>query len=184
MRTVANIKRKKSNQMEVHFCDESKLTLSEELISKHSLCKGLDVNEEKFTLGINAQLMHYLLMAMVAVTTVAAFESVGSIIVIAMLVVPAATAQLLTDNLKIMLVISAVVGVLAAVMGHISAIIVPPMLGFDGTSTSGMIAGSAGLLFMFVWLLAPRYGLLVKLFSSRKIEVPEVGISRDSACPK
>ncbi|HCC19838.1 MAG TPA: iron ABC transporter [Verrucomicrobiales bacterium] len=136
------------------------------------------------TLGINAQLMHYLLMAMVAVTTVAAFESVGSIIVIAMLVVPAATAQLLTDNLKIMLVISAVVGVLAAVMGHISAIIVPPMLGFDGTSTSGMIAGSAGLLFMFVWLLAPRYGLLVKLFSSRKIEVPEVGISRDSACPK
>jgi len=138
------------------------------------------------SLGINAQLMHYLLMAMVAVTTVAAFESVGSIIVIAMLVVPAATAQLLTDNLKWMLLISAVVGILSAVMGHVSAIIVPPMLGFKSTSTSGMIAASAGALFVLAWLLAPRYGIIAKRLFHKRIDVPsdvagdEIGT--DSAC--
>ena len=50
------------------------------------------------TLGINANVMHYLLMTMTAVTTVAAFETVGSILVIAMLIVPPATAYLLTDR--------------------------------------------------------------------------------------
>jgi manganese/zinc/iron transport system permease protein len=136
------------------------------------------------SLGIHSQLMHYLLMAMVAVTTVAAFESVGSIIVIAMLVVPAATAQLLTDNLKFMLIISAVVGVLAAILGHVSAIIVPPMLGFKGTSTSGMIAASAGLLFLMAWLFAPRYGLIARQLANRKIEAPPAAMMTDSACPE
>ena len=48
------------------------------------------------TQGFRPQFMHYLLMTMVAVTTVAAFEAVGSIIVIAMLIVPPATAFLAT----------------------------------------------------------------------------------------
>ncbi|MBL4699967.1 MAG: metal ABC transporter permease, partial [Phycisphaeraceae bacterium] len=51
------------------------------------------------TLGINATFMHYLLMSLIAMTTVACFESVGSILVIAMLIVPAASAFLLTERL-------------------------------------------------------------------------------------
>ncbi|MCK5923821.1 MAG: metal ABC transporter permease, partial [Methylococcales bacterium] len=48
------------------------------------------------TLGFSTRFLHYLLMAMVAITTVASFEAVMSIIVIAMLIVPPATALLLT----------------------------------------------------------------------------------------
>ena len=51
------------------------------------------------SMGFSATLMHYLLMALVAVTTVASFEAVGSILVVAMLIVPPATAQLLCDRL-------------------------------------------------------------------------------------
>lgn len=115
------------------------------------------------TVGINATVMHYLLMAMVAVTTVAAFEAVGSIIVIAMLVVPAAAAYLLTDRLGVMLAISALIGVLSAGLGHLGAITVPPLLGFESTTTSGMMACTAGLLFVLAWLFSPRHGLLARM---------------------
>jgi len=123
------------------------------------------------TMGINANLMHYLLMTLVAITTVAAFEAVGSIIVIAMLIVPAAAAHLLADRLVTMIVISGVLAMLSALLGHISALIVPGWFGFVdesgrslSTSTSGMMAVTAGFLFTLVLLFAPRYGVLSKLF--------------------
>ncbi len=114
------------------------------------------------TIGIHSNLMHYLLMTLVAVTTVAAFEAVGSIIVIAMLIVPAATAHLLTDRLWLMVVLSVVCAIGAAVLGHLSALIVPGWFGFADTSTSGMMAVMAGLIFIVVMLGAPRYGVLTK----------------------
>lgn len=115
------------------------------------------------TMGINANLMHYLLMTLVAITTVAAFEAVGSIIVIAMLIVPPAAAYLLTDRLGCMILISAGLGVLSAVLGHISALIVPGWFGYESTSTSGMMAVVAGLIFTVVLFGAPRHGVLVRL---------------------
>lgn len=117
------------------------------------------------TLGINANLMHYLLMTLVAITTVAAFEAVGSIIVIAMLIAPAAAAHLLTDRLSVMLVLSALLAILAAGLGHLSALVVPGWFGFSGTSTSGMMAVMSGVIFALVLLLAPRYGILVRQIS-------------------
>lgn len=116
------------------------------------------------TMGINANLMHYLLMTLVAMTTVAAFEAVGSIIVIAMLITPAAAAHLLTDRLVSMIVISAVLAAASAVFGHLSALIVPGWLGYAGTSTSGMMAVMSGLIFAVVLFCAPRYGILAKRF--------------------
>jgi len=120
------------------------------------------------TLGINANLMHYLLMTVVAITTVAAFEAVGSIIVIAMLIVPAACAHLLTDRLWMMVLWSLVFAVLSAVLGHVSALLLPGWLGLpaeqlDSTSTSGMMAVAAGALFAVVLLFAPRYGVLPRV---------------------
>jgi len=112
------------------------------------------------TLGVNAKLMHYLLMALVAVTTVASFEAIGSILVIAMLIAPAATAHLLTDRLGPMLIVAVVVGVVSAVVGHVVAITVPPLFGFRDMTTAGSIATVAGLLFAVVWLIAPRHGYL------------------------
>ncbi|MFT5837128.1 MAG: manganese/zinc/iron transport system permease protein [Candidatus Azotimanducaceae bacterium] len=114
------------------------------------------------TMGINANVMHYLLMTLVAVTTVAAFEAVGSIIVIAMLIVPAATAHLLTDRLWLMVLLSVLLAIGAAVLGHLSALIVPGWFGFADTSTSGMMAVMAGLIFAVVLFLAPKYGVLTK----------------------
>lgn len=114
------------------------------------------------TLGINARLMHYLLMTLVAVTTVAAFESVGSILVIAMLIVPPAAAHLLTDRLGLMLILSLVLAAVSAGLGHLAAIVGPGWVGMPGvsTSTAGMMAAAAGLLFALAFLLAPRRGWL------------------------
>ena len=119
------------------------------------------------TMGINSNLVHYLLMSLVAVTTVAAFEVVGSIIVIAMLIVPAATALLLTDRLWVMVALSVVFACASALLGHISALVVPSWFGFDDTSTSGMMAVVSGLLFALIMLVAPRNGLIAKYLRNR-----------------
>lgn len=136
------------------------------------------------TLGYSSQLIHYLLMTMVAITTVAAFESVGSIIVIAMLIVPPATALLLTHRMMTMLLIASVVAALSAVIGHVSALIVPSWFGqTSSTSTSGMIAFAAGLLFTLAWLFSPSEGILANTLKRKfgpilSAEAPKPGGNR------
>ncbi len=122
------------------------------------------------TLGINARLMHYALMAVVAVTTVACFESVGSILVIAMLIVPPATAYLLAGRLKHMILLSLVIAGLCAVLGHILAVLGPGWLGYPGksTNTAGMMSVTAGFFFAVALLAAPRHGLLTKSVRSAR----------------
>jgi manganese/zinc/iron transport system permease protein len=115
------------------------------------------------TLGINAKLMHYLLMTLVAVTAVAAFESVGNILVVAMLIVPAAAAYLLTDRLSVLIVLAVLFGAAAAVFGHVSAVVVPAALGYASTNTAGMMALAAGLIFATAMIVAPRQGVIAKL---------------------
>jgi manganese/zinc/iron transport system permease protein len=115
------------------------------------------------TLGINANLMHYLLMTLVAATTVASFEAVGSILVVAMLIVPAAAAHLLTDRLGPMIFASMIIAAICGVVGHIAAIIVPTWFGFEGTTTAGMMATMAGVLFLITMLAAPRHGVINRL---------------------
>lgn len=112
--------------------------------------------------GMNARFLHYLLMVLVAVTTVAAFESVGSILVIAMLIVPAATAQLLTSRLRPMILVSIAIAIACSALGHIAAITVPRIWNYDDTSTSGSIAVILGLIFLVALVFAPRQGLLAK----------------------
>ncbi len=114
------------------------------------------------SLGINARLMHYALMTLVAVTTVAAFESVGSILVIAMLIVPPAAAYLLTDRLSALVVLSLLIAAASAVGGHAAALYLPAWLGYERISvqSSGSIAVFAGLLFMLALLAGPRYGVI------------------------
>ena len=58
--------------------------------------------------------MHYMLMTMTAATAVAAFETVGSILVVAMFVVPPATAYLLTDRYGVLILLSLLIAVLSA----------------------------------------------------------------------
>ena len=112
------------------------------------------------TLGIHAGFIHYLLMTLVAATTVASFESVGSILVIAMLIVPASAAHLLTDRLVWMIVLSLVLAASSAVLGHLSALTVPRWFGFSDTNTAGMMAVVSGVLFTAAALAAPRHGVI------------------------
>ncbi len=107
------------------------------------------------SMGFNAVVIHYLLMGMVAVVTVAALESVGAILVVAMLIVPAATAQLLTDRLSAMLVCAVCVGALAAFGGSLGAV-------WLNTNGAGMMAVVAGLLFALAVFFAPHHGLISK----------------------
>lgn len=114
------------------------------------------------TMGFSAKAMHYALMVLVSVTAVASFESVGSILVVAMFVVPAAAAYMLTDRLGAMIVFSVLIAVAAAILGHIAALVVPTWFGYRSTTTAGMMAVVAGLLFTLAALFAPRHGVVVK----------------------
>lgn len=94
--------------------------------------------------GISSDRMHYLLMVMTAVTTVYCFEVVGSILVIAMLIVPAACARMFTDRLFPTLLLSVGFAVLFAVSGHASAITLPGLWGFEDTNSAGAMAAVGG----------------------------------------
>ena len=114
------------------------------------------------TMGFSAKLMHYLLMVLVSVTAVASFESVGSILVVAMFVVPPAAAYMLTDRLGIMIFLSAVIASVSAVSGHVSATVIPNWFGLKSTTTASMMSVMAGLIFVLAAFLGPKHGVAVK----------------------
>ena len=114
--------------------------------------------------GIHPSLMHYILMTMTAATAVAAFETVGSILVVAMLIVPPATAYLLTHRFGMMFVLAIFISVLSAIIGHISAITIPTWFGFSGTSTAGAMAVATGACFFIAWIASPQDGMFVRIW--------------------
>jgi len=112
-------------------------------------------------IGIPVALFHYVLMGLVSVTTVASFESVGAILVVGMLVVPAATAYLLTERLGVMIVVSMVVGVLSAVLGYWMAVLLD-------ASIAGCMITVAGILFVAAFLFSPTHGIVWRKLKLRK----------------
>lgn len=108
------------------------------------------------TMGINAGRLFYLLMALVAITTVASFEQVGSILVISMLIVPGATAHLLTDRLSRMMLIAALLAVASAVLGYGASLVM-------NVSAAGPMAVVIGMFYLAAALASPRYGVLSRL---------------------
>ncbi|HHV08745.1 MAG TPA: metal ABC transporter permease [Clostridiales bacterium] len=106
--------------------------------------------------GISPSLIHYSLMMLVSVTTVGAFEAVGSVLVVAFMIGPPVTAYLLTDNLKHMLVLSGIIGAVNGILGFYLAVL------FD-VSISGSMAVITGLVFLTVFITAPHRGLISSL---------------------
>ncbi len=106
-------------------------------------------------IGISTTLWHYAIMGAVSMTTVASFESVGAILVVALLIAPAATAYLITDNFKMMLVLACLFGVLSSLGGYYLAV------WLDG-SIAGAIASVAGIQFFLTMLFSPSHGILTK----------------------
>ncbi len=104
-------------------------------------------------LGFSPALIHYGLMAMVSITAVGAFDAVGSILVVALMVTPAAAAYLLTDQLKRMLIYSVLIGIASAIGGYWMA------RWFDA-NIAGSMATVTGMLFLLIFLVAPKRGLV------------------------
>ena len=123
------------------------------------------------TLGFHAGALHGALMVAVAVATVASFEAVGSILVIAMLVCPAATARLLTDRLLPQLAVSVAAALLAGAGGYLGATAVPGAFGLDSVNAAGSIAVTAGLLLAVAAVAAPRHGALARALRRRSLAV-------------
>jgi manganese/zinc/iron transport system permease protein len=113
------------------------------------------------SLGIPVIFMHYLFMSLVSLTTVAAFDAVGAIMVVAMLITPAAAAYLWTDRLSFLFLLSSGFGILAAFIGYYMAV-------WIDTSISGAMAFSTGIIFMISFLCSPKYGVLAKRMTRRK----------------
>ncbi|UKN02888.1 metal ABC transporter permease [Paracrocinitomix mangrovi] len=97
------------------------------------------------SLGIKMGNWHFLMMAMVSLVTVVSFEVVGAVLVIGFLIIPAATAQLLTHKLGNMLALSIFFGVIAVVIGYYAAV-------WMNVSITGAMISVSGLLFFIVML--------------------------------
>lgn len=118
--------------------------------------------------GINSALIQHGLVALTAACAIAAFEAVGSILVIAMLICPAATARMLTDRLGAQIRLSLLFGGAAGIGGYVLGAFGPGWLGFQNSvNAAGMIATLAGAFLALAILAAPRYGVLVRRRKTR-----------------
>lgn len=95
------------------------------------------------TIGIPVIFLHYGFMTSISFTTVAAFDSVGAILVVAMLIGPAATAYLISKTIKQMFIYSVLLGATASIVGYYLA-------KFWDTSIAGMMAATVGMLFVII----------------------------------
>ncbi|MCC6673579.1 MAG: metal ABC transporter permease [Thermomicrobiales bacterium] len=108
------------------------------------------------SLGFAPALLHYGLMSVVSVTAVGAFDAVGSILVVALMIGPPATAYLLTDDLKRMLGLSIVIGAGASVFGY-------GLAHWLDASIAGSMATAIGLVFAGGLLFAPDRGVVAQV---------------------
>jgi ABC-type Mn2+/Zn2+ transport system permease subunit/Mn-dependent DtxR family transcriptional regulator len=105
------------------------------------------------SLGLRPRVVRYGMMAVLSLTVVAAFNSVGAILAVAMLIAPAATAYLLTRRLPMMLFLSAVVGAVSSLVGYHASF-------FPGVSAAAAMSSVACGLFTLAFLFAPEQGLV------------------------
>lgn len=111
--------------------------------------------------GVPTHLVHYLMMALLAVVVVAGFEAVGAILVIALLILPGATAYLCTHRLKVMILLSVLHAVISSVLGlfiHVWS---------NGKASATVVIVGLGL-FLLAWLFGAVDGVVVKFFARRR----------------
>ena len=123
------------------------------------------------SLGINSTVVHYALMGMLSVIIVSAFEAVGAILVIAMLILPGATASLLAYRLPPMFGITVVHALLSAVGGiHLAT--------WLNCSPAGAMVVAGSVLFALAWVFSPSQGLLLRWFGRKLEELDAEAIER------
>ena len=101
------------------------------------------------TMGINVNFYHYLLMGMLTLVSVTAMQSVGTILIVAMLITPAATAYLFTSSLKSMMLLASTLGALTSVLGL--------FLGYSFNIAAGSsIVLTSTIIFLVSFFLSPK----------------------------
>lgn len=115
-------------------------------------------------IGISTTLWHYLLMGAVSMTTVASFESVGAILVVALLIAPPATAYLLTKNFKQMMILTCILGIIVSITGYYLA-------SYVNGSIAGAMSTMAGIFFALAFFFSPTEGLVFK--NKKKLKKPD-----------
>jgi manganese/iron transport system permease protein len=105
------------------------------------------------TVGINPQALQVLFFALLAACIVAALQTVGAILVIAMVITPGATAYLLTDRFQTLLVLAVIIGALTAAIGAYVSFFL------DG-ATGGVIVSLQTAVFLLAFVFAPKHGRL------------------------
>ena len=114
------------------------------------------------TLGLPVVLIHYGFMTTISLTTVSAFDSVGAILVIAMLIGPAATAYLISSTIKQMFCWSISFGVLSTLIGYYVA-------KYFDTSIAGMMATTVGFIFVVTLIVDKiKQRMLKKMVASKQ----------------
>lgn len=116
-----------------------------------------------FAIGISPRRLSALLLGVLAVTTVMALQAVGVILVVALLIIPGATAYLLTDRFSRMLVIAPVVAGVSAVVGIFVSF-------YLDASPGGVVVVTMGVVFAAVYLFSPRHGVLARRARRPRLE--------------
>ena len=104
------------------------------------------------TVGINVSFLHYLLLTCLSLAAVVGLQSVGIVLVVAMLITPGATAYLLTDKFDNITIISVISAIVSSLLGIYLS------FWFD-LETGGSIVLVQTFIFLFAFLFAPRYGI-------------------------
>lgn len=104
-------------------------------------------------IGLRPRLLSALLLGCLAVTVVVALQAVGVILVVALVIIPGATAYLLTDRFGHMLVLAPLVAAVSAVVGLYLSY-------YLDTSSGGMVVVAMGAIFLVAYLFAPKHGLI------------------------
>ncbi|MDN6529378.1 metal ABC transporter permease [Brevibacterium sp.] len=112
-------------------------------------------------LGLNPKLLGAMLLGLLALTSVVALQAVGVVLVVAMLIIPGATAYLLTDRFQRMLLIAPAISVVCALVGLYASY-------YIDTASGGMVVLSQGAAFVLVYLFSPRHGLIGRRLSVRR----------------
>lgn len=113
--------------------------------------------------GVPVRLIHYLLMLLLSLVTVASLKTVGIVLVVAMLITPGATAYLLTDRMPVMLSLSALFGVLSAVIGMYYSVV------YDVASGASIVL-VASVFFGLAFFFSPKQGIVTRKWRSRSAQ--------------
>ncbi len=122
------------------------------LLWKDLMVAFFDENHAR-SIGLNPDLLKVIFFALLSASTVAAMQTVGAFLVIAMVVTPGATAYLLTDRFPRLIVISVLIGSLTSLVGAYASYFL------DG-ATGGVIVVLQTLIFLVAFFLAPKHGML------------------------